>query len=89
MANRRSSIKKIRVDIRRRENNVRVISELKTELRKTNRAPIRSQRAQSRDDDDGRGSNRQRRHRIKRIQRNEIPFLTLRIGVNDPVENKF
>ena len=35
MANRRSSIKKIRVDIRRRANNVRVISELKTVLRKT------------------------------------------------------
>ena len=35
MANRRSSIKKIRVDIRRRERNVRVISELKTALRKT------------------------------------------------------
>ena len=35
MANRRSSIKKIRVDIRRRENNVRVLSELKTVLRKT------------------------------------------------------
>ena len=37
MANRRSSIKKIRVDIRRRENNVRVISELKTVLRKTSK----------------------------------------------------
>lgn len=35
MANRRASIKKIRVDIRRRERNVRVISELKTVLRKT------------------------------------------------------
>ena len=35
MANRRSSIKKIRVDIRRRERNVRVMSELKTVLRKT------------------------------------------------------
>ena len=37
MANRRSSIKKIRVDIRRREHNVRVLSELKTVLRKTSR----------------------------------------------------
>ncbi len=36
MANRRQSIKKIRVDKRRRENNVRVLSELKTVLRKTN-----------------------------------------------------
>ena len=35
MANRRQSIKKIRVDKRRREHNVRVISELKTVLRKT------------------------------------------------------
>ncbi len=34
MAHRRSSIKKIRVDKRRRENNVRVISELKTTARK-------------------------------------------------------
>ena len=37
MANRRSSIKKIRVDIRRREQNVQVLSELKTTLRKTAR----------------------------------------------------
>ena len=37
MANRRSSIKKIRVDIRRRGRNVRVLSELKTVLRKTSR----------------------------------------------------
>ena len=37
MANRRSSIKKIRVDIRRRERNVRVLSELKTVLRKTSK----------------------------------------------------
>ena len=37
MANRRSSIKKIRVDIRRHERNVRVLSELKTVLRKTTR----------------------------------------------------
>ena len=37
MANRRQSIKKIRVDKRRREHNVRVISELKTVLRKTGR----------------------------------------------------
>ena len=35
MANRRSSIKKIRVDIRRREHNVQTLSELKTTLRKT------------------------------------------------------
>ena len=35
MANRRSSIKKIRVDIRRRDRNVQIISELKTTLRKT------------------------------------------------------
>ena len=35
MANRRQSIKKIRVDKRRREHNVRVLSELKTTLRKT------------------------------------------------------
>ena len=37
MANRRSSIKKIRVDMRRHERNVRVLSELKTVLRKTSR----------------------------------------------------
>ena len=37
MANRRQSIKKIRVDKRRREHNVRVISELKTTLRKAGR----------------------------------------------------
>lgn len=36
MAHRRSSIKKIRIDKRRRENNVRVISELKTVTRKAN-----------------------------------------------------
>ncbi len=35
MANRRQSIKKIRVDKRRREHNVQVLSELKTVLRKT------------------------------------------------------
>jgi small subunit ribosomal protein S20 len=34
MANRRQSIKKIRVDIRRRERNKSVMSELKTHLRK-------------------------------------------------------
>lgn len=34
MAHRRSSIKKIRVDRRRRENNLRVISELKTHMRR-------------------------------------------------------
>lgn len=34
MAHRRSSIKKIRVDRRRREQNLRVISELKTHMRK-------------------------------------------------------
>ena len=34
MANRRSSIKKIRIDKRRREHNVRVISELRTTARK-------------------------------------------------------
>lgn len=34
MAHRRSSIKKIRVDKRRRERNLRVISELKTAARK-------------------------------------------------------
>ncbi len=34
MAHRRSSIKKIRTDKRRREHNVRVISELKTAARK-------------------------------------------------------
>src|SRR3989338_10246097 len=33
MAHRRSSIKKIRIDKRRRENNIRVISELKTSAR--------------------------------------------------------
>lgn len=33
MAHRRSSLKKIRIDKRRRENNVRVISELKTAAR--------------------------------------------------------
>lgn len=38
MAHRRSSIKKIRVDKRRRENNVRVISELKTAARALNTA---------------------------------------------------
>ena len=37
MANRRSSIKKIRVDIRRRVRNVQVLSELKTVLRKASR----------------------------------------------------
>ncbi len=37
MANRRQSIKKIRVDKRRREHNVRSLSELKTVLRKTHR----------------------------------------------------
>ena len=36
MANRRSSIKKIRVDKRRRERNVQVISELRTAARKVN-----------------------------------------------------
>ncbi len=35
MAHRRASIKKIRVDSRRRERNVRVMSELKTVKRKT------------------------------------------------------
>ncbi len=34
MANRRQSIKKIRVDIRRREHNKSILSELKTHLRK-------------------------------------------------------
>ena len=34
MANRRQSIKKIRVDIRRREHNLRVISELRSVSRK-------------------------------------------------------
>ena len=34
MANRRSSIKKIRIDKRRREHNVRTISELRTTARK-------------------------------------------------------
>ena len=33
MAHRRSSIKKIRIDLRRRERNVRVMSELKTTAR--------------------------------------------------------
>lgn len=37
MAHRRASIKKIRIDIRRREHNVRVISELKTVARKVAR----------------------------------------------------
>ena len=36
MANRRSSIKKIRIDKRRRERNVQVISELRTATRKVN-----------------------------------------------------
>ena len=36
MAHRRASIKKIRIDKRRREHNVRVISELKTTSRKVN-----------------------------------------------------
>jgi small subunit ribosomal protein S20 len=36
MAHRRASIKKIRVDVRRREHNVRVISELKSVARKVN-----------------------------------------------------
>lgn len=36
MAHRRSSIKKIRIDKRRREHNVQVISELKTVARKLN-----------------------------------------------------
>ena len=33
MAHRRSSIKKIRIDKKRRENNIRVVSELKTAAR--------------------------------------------------------
>ena len=37
MAHRRSSIKKIRIDKRRREHNIRVISELKTVARKFGR----------------------------------------------------
>ena len=36
MAHRRSSIKKIRIDKRRREHNVQIISELKTVARKVN-----------------------------------------------------
>lgn len=36
MAHRRSSIKKIRIDKRRRERNMQVISELKTTVRKVN-----------------------------------------------------
>ncbi len=36
MAHRRSSIKKIRIDKRRRENNIRVISSLRTTTRKVN-----------------------------------------------------
>ncbi len=36
MAHRRASIKKIRIDKRRREHNVQVISELKTTARKVN-----------------------------------------------------
>ena len=36
MANRRSSIKKIRIDKRRRVNNLRVLSELKTFTRRVN-----------------------------------------------------
>ena len=36
MANRRSSIKKIRIDKRRRERNVQVLSELRTAARKVN-----------------------------------------------------
>ena len=37
MAHRRSSIKKIRVDKRRRERNVGILSALRTQMRKTNR----------------------------------------------------
>ena len=44
MANRRSSIKKIRVDARRREHNVRVKSELKT-VRKKAVAGLASKKA--------------------------------------------
>lgn len=40
MAHRRSSIKKIRIDKKRRENNIRVISELKTAARALNAALV-------------------------------------------------
>ena len=46
MANRRSSIKKIRVDIRRRVNNVQVLSELKTTLRKTSKVLLEKKPAE-------------------------------------------
>lgn len=46
MANRRQSIKKIRVDKRRREHNVRVLSELKTVLRKTGRLLVEKNQAE-------------------------------------------
>jgi small subunit ribosomal protein S20 len=46
MANRRQSIKKIRVDKRRREHNVRVLSELKTVLRKTGRLLLEKNQAE-------------------------------------------
>ena len=45
MANRRQSIKKIRVDKRRRENNIRVLSELKTVLRKTTKLLVEKNQA--------------------------------------------
>ena len=38
MAHRRASIKKIRVDKRRRERNVSVLSALRTQMRKTNKS---------------------------------------------------
>ena len=46
MANRRQSIKKIRVDKRRREHNVRVLSELKTVLRKAGRLLVEKNRTE-------------------------------------------
>ena len=46
MANRRQSIKKIRVDKRRREHNVRVLSELKTTLRKTGKLLVEKNAAE-------------------------------------------
>ena len=46
MANRRQSIKKIRVDIRRRVNNIRVLSELKTVLRKATKSLVEKKPAE-------------------------------------------
>ena len=47
MAHRRSSIKKIRIDRRRREGNLRVISELKTMIRKVTALILEKKQAEA------------------------------------------